>query len=151
MFSSESVINIFNLIHDGESDYAYAYGLNIEDNEIVNHLQIEKKKDIYSLIETISKDGSALIWDAIAVTTQGWAAPLDPDQDSELPPSKHPEKVRVLLMCIVTKNLQIHSVIKLENEEAQYQPDGKGELAKALLNIYKQERSTYETNNQFYV
>lgn len=148
-----SAINIFNLIHEGESKYAYAYGLNIEDKQIVNHLEICKHMDVYNVLEKISNDGSGLIWDAIAVTTQGWAAPLDLNLDEELnvPPSKHPKKTRVMLMCIVTKDRIIHSVIKLENEEPQYQADGKGALSEALLNIYPKEKLSYENNNQFYV
>ena len=153
MISSASAINIFNLLHDGKSDYAYAYGLNIEDNKIVNHLQIHKAKDVYAVLETVSNDGSGLIWDAIAITTQGWAAPHS-ETDNEykdVAPSKHPDRARVLLMCIVTKTREIHAVIKMENEEPQYQSDGKGALSEALLLIYPKEQSLHENNNKFYI
>lgn len=151
MITPASTVNIFNLLHQGESNYAYAYGLNVEGNKIANHLEIYKDKDIYDVLEKISNDGSGLIWDAIAVTTQGWAAPLDLDEKSDVAPSKHPEKIRVLLMCIVTKDRKIHSVIKLQDEEPQYQPDGKGALSEALLNIYPEKELSYENNNQFYI
>jgi len=151
MITPVSSLNIFNLLHQGESNYAYAYGLNIENKKIVNHLQICKGKDIYHVLEKVSNDGSGLIWDAIAVTTQGWAAPLDVAKELDVPPSQHPEKVRVLLMCIVTKDRNVHSVIKMENEEPQYQSDGKGALSEALLNIYPKKELTYENNNQFYI
>lgn len=153
MISPAGAVNVFNLLHDGQSDYAYAYGLNIEDNKIVNHLQIHKAKDIYAVLETLTSNGSGLIWDAIAVTTQGWAAPHSETNDEykDVAPSKHPDKARVLLMCIVTNAREIHSVIKMENEEPQYQPDGKGALSEALLLIYPKEQSLHENNNKFYI
>lgn len=153
MISPASAVNVFNILRDGEPGYAYAYGLNIKDNKIVNHIQIHKAKDIYAVLETVSDNGSGLIWDAIAITTQGWAAPHS-ETDNEyknIAPSKHPDRARVLLMCIVTKEREIHSVIKMENEEPQYQPDGKGALSEALLLIYPREQSFHENNNQFYI
>ena len=53
MITESNAIKIFNLIHDGQSDYAYAYGLNIDqdNNDVINHLQINKSKDIYDVIE----------------------------------------------------------------------------------------------------
>lgn len=153
MVSPDTAIDIFNLIHKGNSNYAHAYGLNIQDDKIVNHLQINRSKDVYAVLEIISNDGSGLIWDAIAVTTQGWAAPLDieTNESNNIPPSQHPKKVRVLLMCIITKDRNIHSVIKLQDKEPQYQADGKGALAESMLNIYPKEIQYHENNNQFFI
>ena len=153
MITESTAIEIFNLIHTGESDYAYAYGLNIDqdNNELINHLEINKSKDIYQVIEKISNDSSGLIWDAIAVTTQGWAAPLGSSEDSETPPSQHPDRTRVLLVCIITNERNIHSVLKLDGQKAVYDNSGTGALARALLDIYPKVKFNHENTNQFYV
>jgi hypothetical protein len=153
MITESNAIKIFNLIHDGQSDYAYAYGLNIDqdNNDVINHLQINKSKDIYDVIEKISNDSSGLIWDAIAVTTQGWAAPIKQDEDENIPPSQHPNRTRVFLVCIITNERDIHSVIKLDGEEAVYDNSGTGALADALLDIYPKVKFKNENNKQFYV
>jgi len=153
MITESNAIKIFNLIHNGESDHAYAYGLNIDqdNNDVINHLEINKSKDIYDVIEKISNDSSGLIWDAIAVTTQGWAAPIKQDGDENIPPSQHPNRTRVFLVCIITNERDIHSVIKLDGEEAVYDNSGTGALADALLDIYPKVKFKNENNKQFYV
>ncbi len=153
MINESNAFEIFNLIHKGESDYAYAYGLNIDqdNNELITHLEINKSKDIYDVLEKISKDSSGLIWDAIAVTTQGWAAPLGSSEDSNTPPSQHPDRTRVFLVCIITNERDIHSVIKIEGKEPVYDNSGTGALADALLNVYPKVKLKNENNNQFYV
>ncbi len=153
MITESNAIKIFNLIHDGQSDYAYTYGLNIDqdNNDVINHLEINKSKDIYDVIEKISNDSSGLIWDAIAVTTQGWAAPIKQDGDENIPPSQHPNRTRVFLVCIITNERDIHSVIKLDGEEAVYDNSGTGALADALLDIYPKVKFKNENNKQFYV
>ena len=153
MITESNAIKIFNLVHNGESDHAYAYGLNIDqdNNELINHLQINKSKDIYNVIEKISDDGSGLIWDAIAVTTQGWAAPLGSSEETDTPPSQHPDRTRVFLVCIITNKRNIHSVIKLDGKEPVYDNSGTGALATALLDIYPKVKLNNENINQFYV
>ena len=153
MINESTALQIFNLIHTGESDYAYAYGLNIDqdNNETINHLEINKSKDIYKVIEEISKDSSGLIWDAIAVTTQGWAAPLGSSEESNTPPSQHPDRTRVFLICIITNERNIHSIIKLDGKEPVYDNSGTGALATALLDIYPKVKINNENNKQFYV
>jgi hypothetical protein len=153
MINESSALEIFKLIHKGESDYAYAYGLNIdEDNtEPITHLEINKSRDIYDVLEKISQDSSGLIWDAIAVTTQGWAAPLGSSEDLDTPPSQHPDRTRVFLVCIITNERDIHSVIKIEGKEPVYDNSGTGALADALLNVYPKVKLKNENNNQFYV
>ena len=118
---------------------------------LINHLQINKSKDIYDVIEKISNDSSGLIWDAIAVTTQGWAAPIKQDGDEDIAPSQHPDRTRVFLVCIITNERDIHSVIKLDGEEAVYDKSGTGALADALLDIYPKVKFKNENNKQFYV
>jgi hypothetical protein len=153
MITESTALEIFNLVHNGESEYAYAYGLNVDqdNSEVINHIEIDKSKDVYEVIEKISNDSSGLIWDAIAVTTQGWAAPLRKEGEEDLPPSQHPQRTRVFLVCIITSQRDIHSVLKLDQEKAVYDNSGAGPLADALLDIYPKVKSTNENNKQFYV
>jgi len=153
MITESTALEIFNLVHNGESEYAYAYGLNVDqdNSEVINHIEIDKSKDVYQVIEKISNDSSGLIWDAIAVTTQGWAAPLRKEGEEDLPPSQHPQRTRVFLVCIITNQRDIHSVLKLDQEKAVYDNSGAGPLADALLDIYPKVKSTNENNKQFYV
>lgn len=142
-------IDIFTKIHKNESKYAYAYGLNLDEsnNILLNFIELKKSLDIYQLIEDIKEDSSALIWDAIALTTQGWAAPLDSDKESETPPSEHPERKRVLLMSIITSDNKICSVIQMEDSLPLYDQSATGALADSLLTIYPKDKIFYENNN----
>lgn len=153
MISESFAIEIFNLYHKGESENAMAYGLNIDDieNNIINSTLILSKPDVYQLIDTISDDASGLIWDAIAVTTQGWAAPIEPDDNSDVPPSQHKDRRRVLLMCLITRDHEMFSVLKLEDENPIFETTGTGNLAEALKAIYPKEKLTYENNNSFFI
>lgn len=156
MITEEIAIRLFQSCHKGETENAYAYGINKDDidNNIINPIELGHQSDIYQLVETISKDGSALIWDAIVVTTQGWAAPIDPqdrNKDIDIPPSKHAQRRRVLLACIVTPNDGISSVLKLEDEEAMFDTTGEGDLANALSQIYTKDKLTYESDSGYYI
>ena len=126
-----------------------------EGNTNGHNFQKTKLKDLvpymYEVIEKISNDSSGLIWDAIAVTTHGWAAPLGSSDETDTPPSQHPDRTRVFLVCIITNKRDIHSVIKLDGKEAVYDNSGTGALATALLDIYPKVKLNNENNNHFYV
>ena len=156
MITEELALRLFEACHNPQADNAYAYGVNKDDidNNIINPIELGHQPDIYQLIEKISQDGSALIWDAIIVTTQGWAAPTDVESKNKeinIPPSKHPERKRVFLICIVTAKAGISSVLKLEGEEPMFDTTGEGDLATALSNIYPKENLKYESNSGFYI
>lgn len=152
MINEETALKVYHLIHPGETKQAHAFGLNIDDNEnIINHLEIFKGNDIYQVLEKLSNDASGLIWDYIAVTTQGWAAPLGNDENDDTRPSEHPERTRVFLVSIVNSSREIISILKLEDQEPEVDSTGTGDLANALRNVYPKEKINYENPKQFFV
>jgi hypothetical protein len=153
MINEETALKVYHLIHPGETKDAHAFGLNIDENEnIINHLEISKGRDIYQVLEKLSDDASGLIWDYIAVTTQGWAAPFnDKKQSDNIRPSEHPERTRVFLVSIVNSSREIISILHLEDQEPEVDSTGTGDLADALRNVYPKEKINYENPKQFFV
>ena len=146
MINEFLAIDIFTKTHKGDSKFAYAYGLNLDEsnNILLNYIELKKSVDLYQLIEDIKEDSSGLIWDALAFTTQGWAAPLS---SSDVPPSEHPERKRVSLMSIITSKNNICSVIQMKDSLPLYDKSATGALADSLLSIYPKEKIFYENNN----
>ena len=152
MINEETALKVYHLIHPGQTKDAHAFGLNIDENEnIINHLEISRGGDIYQVLEKLSDDASGLIWDYIAVTTQGWAAPLRNDKNDDTRPSEHPERTRVFLVSIVNSSREIISILKLEDQEPEVDSTGTGDLANALRNVYPKEKIDYENPKQFFV
>lgn len=68
--------------------------------------------DIYLLMEN---HGTKLAskHDALAIYTVGWASPNNGDENDDLPPSIHPQRKRVALLCLVTKDGHFGSAMKM--------------------------------------
>ena len=108
--------------------------------------------DVYDILSKAIDESLGNVWDHMAVYTEGWAAPND--NDNNIPPSQHPERVRVKLVCFVHKNEKkfIESIISFEDEEKlEYNSEGQGQLAKALLLIYSKTKNENINNKQFYI
>jgi hypothetical protein len=74
----------------------------------------------------------------MAVVSTGWAAPLNTDGEVEGAPSAHPERRRVRLTAIATKNGQA-SLIEFADDEGEYVIDegqATGSLADALASAW---------------
>lgn len=158
MVNEQDALRIFNSIYTNLNLLqAEAYGINFqsETNGLTEHTLISKGGDVYELIDRLKNDESSLIWDAIAVTTTGWAAPIDPanqNKDEDVPPSQHPDRVRVYLMSIVTPDQKIASILKLDNEEEpSYDTSGTGNLADSLKSIYKKGKTFNERSDKFLI
>lgn len=153
MISESLAIKIFNLLHQGDSEEAFAYGLELDEieNNIINSFLLASEQDVYDLIKTISKNKSALLWNSIAIITQGWAAPLD-ESDQDVPPSLSENRKRVLIVCIVNSDCEIASVLQLENETPIFDTTGSGQLSHALKSIYnKKDIIKHETNKSYFI
>lgn len=93
--------------------------------------------DIYSLMEN---EGTRLAekHEALAFYTVGWAAPND--GDDEMPPSLHPKRCRVAMLCLVTKDGQFGSALRMygnpEQTEMMIQDDGQGQLKDSALAMW---------------
>ena len=73
--------------------------------------------DVYELLESPTS-GLARMFDAAAVVTTGWAAPLDENGEVRGAPSEHAQRRRVRLVVLVA-NSGVASVLRFADE-----PDG---------------------------
>ena len=92
--------------------------------------------DIYDLLDSLKPES---VVNYYAVITTGWAAPLNDDGDTGgIAPSQHPQRKRVELMCIVSRDAQMASAMTMEGDDDIITDDGKatGSLQLALLDIF---------------
>ena len=75
---------------------------------------IDEHRDVYAMI-TGAPGVLARSFDAAAVVTCGWAAPLDDDGTVSTRPSRHPDRRRVRAVAVVSDD-GIASVVRFEDE-----------------------------------
>jgi hypothetical protein len=120
---------------------AIAYGVIVNNDLTVQTEQIASDGDIYDMLY----DNPALIaqvknYDFITIATTGWAAPIkeENDENSDLPPSEHPDRRRVRLLVSANSHLQFANCISfsddLENPVYDY-GDARGQLAEAVKEL----------------
>jgi hypothetical protein len=120
---------------------AIAYGVMVNNDLTVQTEQIASDGDIYDMLY----DNPALIaqvknYDFITIATTGWAAPIkeENDENSDLPPSEHPDRRRVRLLVSANSHLQFANCISfsddLENPVYDY-GDARGQLAEAVKEL----------------
>lgn len=90
-----------NIIFDSPMNLPQAvlYGVHAEGNTRV----LGTHADVYALLERDLSGTEGLI--GIAVHTTGWAAPLNPETgETDMRPSEHPERRRIVLVVTLTMN-----------------------------------------------
>lgn len=92
--------------------------------------QISSSPDVYDLLDI--EVNSPLNIVGLAVTTSGWAAPLNADGEVEGAPSQHPARRRVLLVAVVTADELMSSMRFADSEEVITDGNGQGALADAM-------------------
>lgn len=125
---------------------ARLYGINIVeplgvDGKVDGALRIAflaEHGDVYELLEA---RGSAIarMFDAAAVLTCGWAAPVDDDADDDIPPSVHPRRRRVRLVVVVS-DAGVGSVLRFADTPDEIVTDpgnAKGSLADAVERLWR--------------
>ena len=127
---------------------ARLYGINIVDPSGVEQnldgaLRISflaEHGDVYELLESRSSS-VARMFDAAAVLTCGWAAPVDDGgDDDDLPPSVHPRRRRVRLVVVVG-NPGVGSVLRFADTPDEIVTDpgnAKGSLADAVERLWQE-------------
>lgn len=94
--------------------------------------------DIYDLLNTAGRRWASE-YDRIAFYTVGWASPND--GNDETPPSQHPDRKRVALLCVVTSIGGFHSAMFMwdnpECPEMMIQDDGQGALKEMAMSLYE--------------
>ena len=95
---------------------------------------IDHGGDVYELLERNTGEN----WpNPLALTTLGWAAPIDNNHDN-LQPSQHPQRRRVSLFITVDQTGQMASVLRFKdtpNETTTDDGEARGALAEALLDL----------------
>jgi len=125
---------------------ARLYGINIVDaGGIENHLDgalrisfLAEHGDVYELLEARGSS-IARMFDAAAVLTCGWAAPVDDGGDDDMPPSLHPRRRRVRLVVVVG-DAGVGSVLRFADTPDEFITDpgnAKGSLADAVEQLWR--------------
>jgi hypothetical protein len=116
----ESLLNSPTAFH---LDSARLYGVNIGPHAGTDELMLSfilENGDIYDLLDT-PESACARLFDAAALVTCGWAAPLPASHDDEsddatlTAPSEHPERRRVRLVVVVS-DAGVGSVLRFEDD-----------------------------------
>lgn len=94
---------------------ARLYGINVpQDGEMMLSFVLEHS-DIYTLLDT-PESACARMFDAAALVTCGWAAPIPADaSETASAPSEHPERRRVRLVVVVG-DMGVASVLRFEDD-----------------------------------
>ena len=130
-------------LHDDEFQLPKAtlFGFDYIHGEIPWCKVVAEDSDIYEMLADLTAI-NALVdsgFKSFAVSTCGWAAPIDNDNDdnNDVAPSQHPERVRVRLTTLMHNN-KMGSAIHFKNkEEITYDTgNAQGSLKTALELFY---------------
>lgn len=94
--------------------------------------------DIYGIIYSDEARQMASKAEFIAIVTHGWASPITGDDEySEVPPSQHPERRRVSIIAVASRDASVHSAMRLAGEpDVIFDDSGRGALADAISDLF---------------
>lgn len=118
---------------------ARLYGVNCAGREVeeANLCFLAQHPDVYELLEAPSS-GLARMFDAAAIVTTGWAAPLGPDGTIDGAPSEHAMRRRVRLAVLVADH-GVASVLRFADQPDDVVTDpgsATGSLAEAITRFW---------------
>lgn len=96
---------------------------------------IGQARDVYELLDNLDKTELNLV--GIAVTTTGWAAPLNADGGVDGKPSEHAQRRRVMLVALATADEIMSAIRFADDEEVVCETNGAGSLADALRGAFE--------------
>lgn len=122
-----------------EMSGARLYGVNCANRDMAdaNLCFLAQHPDVYELLEAPSS-ALARMFDAAALVTTGWAAPLGPDGNIEGAPSEHAMRRRVRLTVLVADN-GVASVLRFADQPDDIVTDpgsATGSLADAIARFW---------------
>jgi len=119
---------------------ATMFGVMINDKNEIQFEQISSNADIYDMLDKSNTEVIEQVqnYDLITIQTNGWAAPIDHDNDenNQIAPSQHKEKRRVALLITANTNYQIGNTIIFQDDPDNPEFDwgnAQGQLNEALL------------------
>ena len=118
---------------------ARLYGVNVAGRAVdeANLCFLAQHPDVYELLDAPSS-ALARMFDAAAIVTTGWAAPLSPDGTIDGAPSAHAKRRRVRLVVVVADN-GVASVLRFADEPDEVVTDpgsATGSLAEAINHFW---------------
>ena len=127
------------LLDTFEMSGARLYGVNCADRDVAesNLCFLAQHSDVYELLEA-PPSALARMFDAAAIVTTGWAAPLGPDGAIEGAPSEHAMRRRVRLTVLVADN-GVASVLRFADQPDDVVSDpgsATGSLADAITRFW---------------
>lgn len=127
------------MIDSFELPGARLYGVNCASRPTTepNLCLLAQHPDVYELLDAPSS-ALARMFDAAAIVTTGWAAPLGPDGSIEGAPSEHAQRRRVRLVVMVADN-GAASVLRFADEPDEVVTDpgsATGSLAEAITRFW---------------
>lgn len=130
---------IHELLNSFELSGARLYGVNCADRPVnsPNLCFLAQHPDVYELLDAPSS-ALARMFDAAAIVTTGWAAPLGPDGSVDGAPSEHAQRRRVRLAVVVADN-GVASVLRFADEPDDVITDpgsATGSLADAITRFW---------------
>ena len=116
---------------------AHLYGVNLIPN--IDVVKLQENGDIYEMLQEPSADMLVSAYDGFGVLTSGWAAPVTHDDEDEIAPSKHPERVRVRLFSYCDNEGEVHSSIRFgDGRETVYDENqARGSMRDAMADLHQ--------------
>jgi len=137
-FLSDLINDIYPTLNDNMS---YLYGLEDKQSYVSGAAQLlTTKKDIYDMLEDDATKAYTVMYDVLAFFIWGWGAPLPDDDSLNVPPSQHPDRIRIFLAMFSYSDGNIVSVLKHcddTNQKLQFQyGEQQGPLYDVLKSLY---------------
>lgn len=135
-----TLVEIYDLLH-AENDESQAKVFGINKDVFYNYKNICNGPDIYQLIDNIVDDRLGSVYDYLGLITYGWAAPLNSEGETDSAPSAHPDRKRVRLLIVTSKEQAgiLGTVLLFVNTEEEPVFDygnANGPLSDVLSQIY---------------
>lgn len=96
--------------------------------------EIGQADDVYDLLDNVEPTPLKIV--GLAVTTSGWASPLNANGEVDCPPSQHPQRRRVCLVALITADEMLSAMRFADDDEITTDANGQGSLADALRDAF---------------
>jgi hypothetical protein len=133
---------------DYDMGKAVMYGVKLDDSNQISFDQITENKDVYEMLNPFNTIWKMKGYNFFTIVTCGWAAPINEEENeySDLPPSQHPARRRVMLTVNATTDNKVGSCISFKDDQENAVFDygnARGSLAEAfseLINCYNEDQ-----------
>lgn len=145
--AAEKALHELGVGYDAKRAVLFAVASN--PNGVVTLSQVSENGDVYELLADKASVKALAEHEQVLVSTCGWAAPVDDDEnDPDLPPSIHPKRRRVRLACYLSDE-GVASVLRFSDtpdETVTDEGNATGSLAEALEKLRKKARRKPKSN-----